>query len=73
MSEEEKEVLASVHNWLAAKRKVQDWMHAEGLAGNLRTNDQCPHWQEYVHAQKRYGAALDALADLMSKNQEGAP
>ncbi len=52
-----------------ARKKVVDWMNAEGKAGRLRHNDQAPAWREYEAAQN----ALDvALAELGQAEQRAA-
>lgn len=68
MTEEEAEVLAAARTLIAARKKVLAWMSDEGMAGRLRQNSDSPHWPEYEHAQKRWGAALDALAALDAKS-----
>lgn len=53
------EALARARN--EARRKVVDWMNAEGAAGNFRTNSQAPAWAEYQAAEDALAAAIAAV------------
>ena len=44
----------------AACNAVLSWMDAEGRAGRLRYNDECPHWQAYLEAEGKLAEALKA-------------
>lgn len=37
-----------------ARDKVFDWMSIEAAKGNVRTHDQCPHWIQYLAAEKAF-------------------
>lgn len=53
------EALARAKN--EARKKVTDWMDAEGAAGRLRQNDQAPAWPEYEAAQRALDTAVAAV------------
>lgn len=45
------------------RKKVIEWMAAEGAQGNLRRNDEAPDWAAYKDAENALHAAIKEVGE----------
>lgn len=56
--DEIEELLETIRHFKEMRKTVVDWMNAEGAAGRLRQNQDCPQWLAYKRAEEAFGRAI---------------
>lgn len=61
-----RQLIAARRDEQRLRASVKAWMDAEGKLGNLRTNGDCPTWQEYTAAAAVWHEAVRQLDERIA-------